>query len=202
MTLHIEAVSSTLLQLLHELMEEKLLTAFSLAGGTALALRFGHRESVDIDLFTHIPFDARILSEKLKSTYDVKEAETAENTVRGFIEGIKVDFIAHRYPLLGTIEKHDGIRIVSIEDLAAMKLNAIANRGCKKDFWDYAELLHLFSRDEMLGLYARKYKNDSIWNVEKSLAWFDDAEEEPDPRDLRKQSWADIKQTVRQSNRL
>ena len=89
-----------------------------------------------------------------------------------------------------------------MEDCAAMKLNAIANRGCKKDFWDCAELLRTFSRDELLGFCAGKYANDSLWNVEKSLVYFDDAEGEPDPRDLRGQTWEDIKQIIRQADSI
>ncbi len=202
MTFQPQAVSPALLALLQTLMKEEFLHAFSLAGGTALALRFGHRESVDIDLFTETPFDAQALAEKLKNHYGMAEAETAENTVRGIIDGIKIDCIAHQYPRLKNIEVSDGIRIYSLEDCAAMKLNAIANRGCKKDFWDCAELLRTFSRDELLAFCGEKYANDSLWNIEKSLVYFDDAEGEPDPRDLRGQSWEDVKQIIRRADSI
>lgn len=202
MKLHTETVSSGLLELLQKLMKEKSLQSFALAGGTALAIRFGHRTSIDIDLFTCSAFDAQETAEWLKTCYGMKEAETAENTVRGIIAGIKIDFIAHRYPLLKPFEETDGIRMFSGEDIAAMKLNAITNRGCKKDFWDYAELLKIYSREEMLSFFARKYANDSLWNVEKSLAYFDDADSDPDPRDMRGQNWEEIKRTVLASIRL
>lgn len=202
MKLHTETVSSGLLELLRKLMREELLQPFALAGGTALALRFGHRTSIDIDLFTGTAFDAQGTAELLKTSYGMNEAETAENTVRGVIAGIKTDFIAHRYPLLRPFDETDGIRMFSCEDIAAMKLNAITNRGCKKDFWDYAELLQIYSRDEMLSFYAGKYAHDSLWNIEKSLAYFDDAEGEPDPRDLRGLNWEEVKRIVLASNRL
>ncbi len=196
MTLQTQAVSSSLMALLQTLMKDGVFNAFSLAGGTALALRFGHRESVDIDLFTEAPFDAHTLAEQLKRHYGMNEAETAENTVRGIIDGIKIDCIAHQYPRLKNMDTYNGIRIYSLEDCAAMKLNAIANRGCKKDFWDFAELLRRFSRDEMLAFCAEKYANDSLWNIEKSLVYFDDAEGEPDPRDLRGQTWEEVKEII------
>ncbi len=202
MKLHTGTVSPELLELLQKLMNEESLQPFALAGDTALALRFGHRTSIDIDLFTGAAFDALGTAELLKTRYSLKEAETAQNTVRGIIAGIKIDLIAHRYPLLKPFEEADGIRMFSCEDIAAMKLNAITNRGCKKDFWDYAELLQIYSRDEMLSFYAGKYANDSLWNVEKSLAYFDDAESDPDPRDLRGRSWEEIKRTVLASIRL
>lgn len=202
MKLHTETVSEKLLSLLQKLMKEKRLKPFALAGGTALALRFGHRTSIDLDLFTCAAFDAPAVADLLKAAYGMCESETAENTVRGIIDGIKIDLIAHRYPLLKPFEKADGIRMFSCEDIAAMKLNAITNRGCKKDFWDYTELLKTYSRDEMLSFFARKYQNDSLWNVEKSLTWFDDAESDPDPRDLRGRNWEEIKRTVLASAKL
>jgi hypothetical protein len=202
MSLHFEAVSPELLELLQQLMRDEAISDFYLVGGTALALRFGHRESVDIDLFTHNAFDAPTLASRLKDRYGMTETETATNTVRGVIGGIKVDVIAHRYPQIAPVEIVDGIRMCSIEDAAAMKLNAIANRGSKKDFWDCAELLRLFTRDELLNFCLRKYADDSLWNVEKSLCYFEDAENEPDPRDLRGQCWEQVKKIITDHNRL
>ncbi|HPR82702.1 MAG TPA: nucleotidyl transferase AbiEii/AbiGii toxin family protein [Pontiellaceae bacterium] len=202
MKLHTETVSGELLSLLQKLMKEDWLNPFALAGGTALALRFGHRTSIDLDLFTGSTFDAPAIADLLKAAYGMREAATAQNTVRGIIDGIKIDLIAHRYPLLNPLEEAGGIRMFSCEDIAAMKLNAITNRGCKKDFWDYAELLKTYSRDEMLSFFARKYRNDSLWNVEKSLTYFDDADNDPDPRDLRGLNWKEIKQTILASARL
>ena len=83
-----------------------------------------------------------------------------------------------------------------------MKLNAIANRGSRKDFWDYAELLDLFSRDQMLDFFARKYFDENVWYVEKSLSYFEDADQEPDPRCLVGQTWDEVKRKVLESNRL
>ncbi|MCU0857440.1 MAG: nucleotidyl transferase AbiEii/AbiGii toxin family protein [Pontiellaceae bacterium] len=202
MKLHSETVSSGLFDLLQKLMKDKRLQSFALAGGTSLALRFGHRTSIDLDLFTVTAFDAQETADQMKTSYGMTESETAENTVRGIIDGIKIDLIAHRYSLLSPFVETEGIRMFSCEDIAAMKLNAITNRGCKKDFWDYAELLTVYSRDDMLSFFSRKYANDSLWNVEKSLTYFDDAEVDPDPRDLRGQSWEMIKQTVLASARL
>jgi len=202
MTLRLEAVLPELFALLQRMMEEDALSDFALGGGTSLALRLGHRQSVDLDLFTATSFDAPELAEALKERHRIEEASVASNTVRGLVDGMKVDLLAHRYPLVREIEERDGVRMLSLEDVAAMKLNAIANRGSKKDFWDFAELLTRFERDEMLGFYAAKYPRDSLWNVERSLAWFDDAETEPDPRDLRGRSWEEVKRFVQSSNRL
>ncbi len=202
LTLREDAVPAPLLELLQKLMQEDLLSPFCLVGGTALALRLGHRVSVDIDLFSDKAFDVQPITGMLRDTFFIQALETAQNTVRGEVGGIKLDIISHRYPTIGTPTTVDGIRMASLEDIAAMKLNAIANRGSKKDFWDYAELLTLFSRDEMLAFFAKKYSDENVWYVEKSLSYFDDAESEPSPRDLRGRIWGDVKKAVLKSNRL
>ncbi len=202
MKLHRETVPDALLTLLCELMAAPALNAFHLVGGTALALRFGHRQSIDIDLFTEQPFDAPSLSNWLESTYPTIEIVTHENTVLTRINGIKVDLIAHQYALIDKPESFDGIRFLSIKDIAAMKLNAIANRGSKKDFWDYALLLNHFDREDMLSFFTKKYPNASRWNVEKSLCYFEDAEREPDPIDLSGQIWEQVKATIQRGNKL
>jgi hypothetical protein len=88
------------------------------------------------------------------------------------------------------------------KDIAAMKLNAIANRGRKKDFWDYALLLKHFDRESLLGFFQKKYPNSSRWNLEKSLCYFEDAEREPDPMDLSGQTWEQVKTAIQQTNKL
>lgn len=202
LNLHYGAAPAPLLDLLRSLMREDLLEPFHLVGGTALALRLGHRSSVDIDLFAGKAFDVQPITDLLGEEYGIQSMEIAKNTIRGEVGGIKVDIMSHRYPMIGKPIEADGIRLASLEDIAAMKLNAIANRGGKKDFWDYAELLNHFSRDEMLGFFAKKYTDENVWYVEKSLSYFEDAEEEPDPRGLKGHTWSDVKKAVLESNRL
>lgn len=202
MSLHREAVSNELMELLGKLMQAPELAAFQLVGGTALALRFGHRQSIDLDLFTHAAFDAPRLGKWLEGAFSLEETTIEENTILGQINGIKADFIAHQYPLIGDVATINGLRLLSVEDIAAMKLNAIANRGSKKDFWDYAELLQYFDREKLLAFFAQKYPNSSRWNVEKSLSYFDDAERDPDPIDLTGQTWEQVKAAIRASNKI
>lgn len=202
MKLHSEATPPKLLALLRRLMESPELANFYLVGGTALALRFGHRVSVDIDLFTAREFDAPSLQNTLTSQFQLVEASCGANSISGEIEEIKIDCLAHQYAKVKPTAVIDGIRFMATEDIAAMKLNAITNRGSKKDFWDYRELLRHFSPDDMLGFYRKKYPNGSIWNVKKSLSYFADAENEPDPRDLQGHTWAQIKADIIKSNRL
>lgn len=87
-------------------------------------------------------------------------------------------------------------------DIAAIKLNAITNRGCKKDFWDLRELSEHFTRAQLLEFYERKYPQANLWAVEKSLSYFDDAESDPDPICLRAYSWKQIKSHLSEWNSL
>ena len=77
-----------------------------------------------------------------------------------------------------------------------MKLNAIANRGSKKVFYDIAALLKRFSLETMIGHYQAKYRPASLMMVIRSLAWFDDADAELDPASLRNDNWPAIKETI------
>jgi len=196
------AAPATVLNLLHAIMQDERLDPFYLVGGTSLALRLGHRMSIDIDLFVHENFDVDFVSEILDKRYNATTMEKENNTVRAIIQETKVDLIAHKYPLLEPVIHIDGIRMASLKDIAAMKINAISNRGAKKDFWDMAALLKCFSIEEMLVFFENKYPAVNSWHAEKSLSFFDDAENEPDPKDLSGRSWQEIKQIILQSLRL
>src|SRR6056297_3238268 len=127
--LHKEAIDQSTLELLKGLQQKKYLNGFFLAGGTALALLYGHRKSININLFSDFSFDTGMLLENLSSDFQFQLFFTAENTIKGSINGIQVDIIAHRYPLIGPLVKAEGISILAVEDIAAMKLNAIATSG-------------------------------------------------------------------------
>jgi predicted nucleotidyltransferase component of viral defense system len=202
MSLQLQAVSPELWQLLNRLMAEAVLSDFYLVGGTALALQYGHRISVDIDLFTESAFDAVRLRERLTRRYQLVESTVEENTLTGLIDGIKCDCMAHQYSMVTGVQDYNGVRLIAVEDIAAMKLNAIANRGSKKDFWDLHELSRHFDREQVFSFYEKKYPRGSCWSVEKSLSYFLDADGEPDPICLKGLSWSQVKSEIADWNRL
>lgn len=202
MSLQLQAVRPELFDALQRLMSVSPLRPFYLVGGTALALQYGHRVSVDIDLFTDAPFDSIKLSEFLSKECGLSQFTVETNTILGVIDGIKLDCIAHQYPMVVGVQAVEGVRLLAVEDIAAMKLNAIANRGSKKDFWDLYELMQHYSRDELLGFHHKKYPQSSLWSVEKSLSYFEDAEAEPDPVCLKGRLWPRIKAAICEWNRL
>ena len=173
--LHKETVEESTLDLIHRVMADENLKDFKRVGGTALALMIGHRISVDIDLFTEYPFDAEKTGTMLSEKYKVDNLEIDNNTVNCFIDDIKVDCIAHRYPWIGATVELEGIRMASMEDIAAMKFNAIVQDGSRfKDFVDIYVLLEHRSLSELLNSYEQKYPGVSIVTAGKALIYHND----------------------------
>jgi predicted nucleotidyltransferase component of viral defense system len=179
--LHRETVDPSTLELLMRLQSESFLSEFVLVGGTALSLQIGHRKSIDLDFFTVIDFESNSLIEQLSQSYNLTVLHKTPQTVIGKIDGVKVDFIRFRYPFIRPVIFMEGIRMLSVDDIAPMKLDAIVGRGKKKDFYDLYFLLNQYSLKELLALYTEKYKHQSDFQVIRSLAYFEDAEADPDP---------------------
>ena len=191
-----QAVKPELLELLKELMLVKEFANFNLVGGTALALYEGHRYSVDIDLFGRSEINTDLFTEIVKEKGETFILSQSSKILIYVINNIKVDFVDYNFTLLEPVTMIDGIRLVSKQDIAAMKLNAIAGRGSKKDFIDVYQLLKDFTLVEMLAFYSQKYPNGSEFMVLKSLLYFDDAEIEPDPIMLIPISWNQVKERI------
>ena len=173
--LHKETVSLSTLNLLNKLMGDECLSAFTLVGGTSLALQIGHRVSVDLDLFSTHPFDESDLAEYLSSTYGMELDFLTRSTVKGEIAGVQIDCLSHSYPLVNSINVYEGIRLASLEDIAAMKLNAISGNGTRiKDYIDIAYLSGYLSLNSMLEAYQQKYKTTSVIIPLKAITYFDE----------------------------
>ncbi len=176
--LHEEAVDCSTLGLLKSLQSKQYLTGFYLAGGTALALYNGHRRSVDIDLFSNFAFDSAQMLENITQDFHYSLMFSSPNTLKGVIENINVDILAHRYNLVNDPVKEEDIVLLSEADIVAMKLNAISTSGQRiKDFIDIYYLLEKYDLKTMLGWYSQKYSQaNDLLNL-KSLIYFDDVEE-------------------------
>ncbi len=198
--LRLKTIHNDTYNLLRELSESRELDSFALAGGTALALMLGHRISVDLDFFTQNEFAGFELLDRLNQRFDTENCSTMVNSLSLSIKrkglSVKIDFIRHDYPLVNPIRTVGSIRLFSLEDIIAMKLNAIANRGAKKDFYDIYALLAKFSLREMLGFFEVKYPKMNTFAVTKSLVYFEDADLDPDPISLVDVSWEDIKKEI------
>ncbi len=178
-------------------MSIELFKPYYLAGGTALALQIGHRESYDLDLFGKLTIPHELTLEELKKLGEVFVKEQFDNVSRFEVNQIKVDLVKYRYDLLKPLVRTESIRMASIEDIAAMKIYAIISRGAKRDFFDLYTLMEKFSLDEMITLTKIKYPENTELHTIRSLTFFDDAEEEEDPKMFYPVSWESVKDKIK-----
>ena len=173
--LHQKILKEETFHLLKELMNDDYLQGFNLVGGTALSLYLGHRQSIDLDLFSKKEFDVASLRRHLVGKYNFKERYTEKQTLKGDINGVFIDCIRYDYPHISPISMLDNIRITSIPDLLAMKIAAITDSGEReKDFVDVACFSTRVSLNDMLRFYSSKYHGVSTIMPMKALLYFDD----------------------------
>lgn len=192
--LQTNAIAKEAFALLKRLMAHQSLANFSLGGGTGLALRFGHRISVDLDLFCATDFIEEQILQEIKSGFNVQLNNTAKNTLNLVVDTVKVDVLSYKYPLLNKIDVIENIRLLSIEDIAAMKLSAVSSRGSRKDFFDLFFILKNFTMMQLIEFYKQKYQTDQYYHILKSLIYFEDADLEPDVQLVKPDLfWDDVK---------
>jgi len=196
--LYTQTVAPKTLELLNQLMHDTTFDSFLLVGGTSLSLQLGHRISIDLDLFSNQTFDEQKLAEYLRTKYRFELDFIDNETVKGEIDGVKIDCIAHKYPWLTAPIETDGIRLARYEDLAAMKLNAIVGNGTRiKDYIDIAFMSTKMTLNQMLTAYQLKYKSNGVMAL-KAIAYFDDINfEEPITMlDTNKLDWKKIRKQL------
>jgi len=160
-----------------------------------LALHLGHRISEDLDFFTQQELDEKILLNELKRLTEFVEEGTAWRTVWGKIKKVKFSLFYYEYPLIKKTIHFENLQILGKEDIAAMKVHAIGDRGTKRDFFDLYFLAKEFSLEQMLKFYDQKYNKleSNIYHICRSLDYFTDAQMDTDPKMLIKTSWQEVK---------
>lgn len=168
---------------------------FYLAGGTALALRLGHRVSLDLDLFSP---SARLegpersaLLRRLGEKVPLKVLEEKDGTCHLDVGGRAVSLFHYPYPLLKETVAWRGLALASLDDIGAMKLSAAIGRGSRKDFLDLKALADELGLEALLSTGRRRFKDhpDFLLQAAKALVYFDDADPEPSPRLLKPADW-------------
>ena len=197
--LHYETVDEGTLGLLKQLQSLDILSEMRLVGGTSLALQIGHRKSIDIDLFGILNVEFDILIDELKTLGEVVLLKNSKNIHSLLINDIKVDIVNYNYKWLKNKMTIDNIYFATIEDIAAMKLNAIMGRGSKQDFIDLYFILKNYTLSTLIDLYSQKYHDGSIFLVLKSLAYFDDADEQEMPFMFHNTSWQTMKNSIKKA---
>ncbi len=184
------------LELLKGLSAEPILASTRLVGGTALALQYGHRNSIDLDFFGTVVADAERVKAGLRK-YGTLEVIKETETIRLYrLDGVKVDIVHYQYPWIDDAVTTDGLSLASPKDIAAMKVNAIEGRGTKKDFIDFYFLLKHYTLEEILGFYKEKYPEHSVFRALMSMSYFEDADEQFMPRMFDPVTWEEMRKTI------
>lgn len=168
---------------------------FMLAGGTAVAIRLGHRRSQDLDFFTAEPFPADQLNAVLQNGIADSPSKVAPDTLHTTVRGIRVSFLRQRGIQLSSDAEVDGVPIADLGTLLALKLNALAARGDRKDFIDvYAICQHAgLGGRELLEFAAKRLPGLDRTHLLMSLSYFEDAERTPMPDMLVNWSWQEVR---------
>lgn len=180
------------------------LSDFHLVGGTALSLMYGHRTSIDLDLFCVDKFNNDTIINSLEQAFQENlDVRTASHFgIFCFIGDVKVDIVRYPHPMIRPIQEVDGIRMYTPEEIIAMKVQAILGRGKKKDFWDVAELLQHYTVKDFINLHKEKYTTQNLYiTVPQAITYFDDANDSEDPVSLKGQTWNSVKDVIQKKVR-
>jgi hypothetical protein len=177
-----EAIPASVATLLKNIHTWQLPDGTYMAGGTAVAIYLNHRVSVDIDLFTEKEFYCRPIIVSIGQRYVTTITNPAEkNTLTAIVDNVRFSLFHYPYPLLKPLvsKPECAIRLASPEDIAAMKVVAITQRGSAKDFVDLYALIKAFGLplDYLIVQVQKKYgvSKDYGYQIKRSLVYFDDA---------------------------
>lgn len=177
---------------------------FRLVGGTSLSLRYGHRISDDIDLFTDAEYgsiDFQLLQEILRREFPYCQGDCGEIVSFGasYLVGnskednVKLDLF-YTDPFIRPMEQIESIRMASLDDIVAMKMDVMSRGGRKKDFWDLHILRNKYTIEQMLSLYKERYPYGATdEECIAGLTNFSVADSDPDPTCLLGKIWQLIK---------
>lgn len=198
--LSIQTVQPDTLELLKAISAQPEVKELRLVGGTALALQYGHRQSVDLDFFGRLPEDKDELIDVVRRVGDVTVLNRSKIILQMVVNQVKVDFVDYsRYPWIDEPILGDGFVLASDKDIAAMKINAIMGRGTRKDFIDLYLLLQHYSLTQIMDFYRQKYPEFSEYRALLSMTYFDDAEMQDMPLMFIKTPWESMKTSIIQA---
>lgn len=155
---------------------------FYLAGGTALALQIGHRDSLDFDFFSREDINAVKLFDKVGEIFaglKIIKTQEEKNTLSVNVGKVKFSFLTYPYELVDKLVEAEHVNLASIKDIACMKLSAITSRSTLKDYIDLYFIMKQYTLEELLSSCKDKFPQLDIGLVLKSLVYFEDIAEEP-----------------------
>jgi hypothetical protein len=134
-----------------------------LGGGTAVAVHLGHRESRDLDFFFHEEIDLDKLRKSIEAAGAFAVTHESEGTLKGLFEATKIEiFDASEIKLLSKPVPVAGISVGGLQDLMAMKIKVMAERGEMRDYFDVKaiDVRGGISVEAGIELYIERYEID------------------------------------------
>lgn len=204
MALHFNTVTPLLKSILEDLMQAEEFSAFRLVGGTALSLHYGHRMSVDIDLFSDADYgslDFKAIDDYLREHYfyvdsmDIAPIGMGKSYYvgRSSDESVKLD-LYYTDAFIEEAQLFGNLRLASKAEIAAMKLDVVQRTGRKKDFWDIDQLKDDFTINEMFALHEKRYPyTHERGLLTEKFTDFTQADDDFEPMCLRGRHWELIK---------
>jgi predicted nucleotidyltransferase component of viral defense system len=188
-------LSPETLEFVKKIKSEDLPVGSYLGGGTAIALRIGHRKSVDLDFFTPTQFNENQWQQKLENEMGFNLIQKDWQTLVGNVQDVKFSLFYYKHNLINETSDFYNIKLASLEDLSAMKLDTVISRGTKRDLIDIYFLAQKFSLPKMYEFYDKKFGSfkDREIMIKKSLVYFDDAEKDETPDMLTPLDWGSLK---------
>lgn len=176
---------------------------FVLYGGTALAIRLGHRVSADFDFFTNRAFTPDTLVREIAFLGDAQRIQSSPNTLTCLVnrgDWVKVSFFGgvnmHRVANPDIVDG-PGFWVASFLDLAATKIKVVQDRADAKDYIDIAKLL-----EEGIALPVALAAAKAVYGAHfnslltiKALCYFEDGDLPTLPTDIRKCLISAVKKT-------
>jgi len=157
-----------------------------LLGGTALAIYLEHRQSDDLDLFVHGPFDQTDLLQKLRGMGRVEHEFVEEGTLNCVFEDVKLQFLhAIGQSQIGPGRRVGEMPVGSFPDIAATKLKVVGDRGELRDYYDLMCIEEQGQADvhQMLEWYCRRYQlqrtDQSVFHIVRALGSLHDVADDP-----------------------
>ncbi len=191
-----DAVSVNLKNLILKVCESPAFDDFRLGGGTALALQRGHRVSEDADFISSSLDKQVVTANAMKLFPQAQDLHQGEFGVFMRVHGVKVDFLSWNKPFIRPAVIIDGIRLLHQEEIAAMKLFAILQRGEKKDYFDIAELLGSYSLKQLVSFYNERHPDSDPGVIVRFLSSYSDIKNQPDPIMLNGANWNNCTATL------
>jgi predicted nucleotidyltransferase component of viral defense system len=198
--IHLNIISEELKEIIVKISNDEVFHQFRLGGGTALALQLGHRISVDADFISDKDFNRNEINNAASRLLtQVTDMHWGPHGIFLKSNNIKVDFLTWNIPFIRPQIRAEEFRLLHIEEIAAMKIFAILQRGEKKDYFDIAVLLQHYSLQQIISFYTERHKNSDAALVLRFLASHSDIDNQPDPIMLNEMNWTQCKNIIAQA---